>query len=280
MRLDQLIAYAETRPQDIPPLGYERKPVRYALRIDQEGNNHSLIDLATEEDKRGKPMFVAVRGRPAGDVPLLLCDHAEYILGIPGRKSVEQATARYWKHVELVRECAQIARDSALKSCNDFLNRNEPGHPVFPLPADFDPSATIVFEVVDGWESIAPIDLPSVRAFWARHASEADEEVIMECLACGELKHPVRNQPVAIKQLPGGNPSGSKVISADNSCYESYGLERARIAPMCEICAHKIGSALNLLLSDEQTNIRTPTFSWIFWTDVPSAFTWNIIDRP
>lgn len=161
-----------------------------------------------------------------------------------------------------------------------FFAKYEPGYPVFPIPTDFDPSATIAFEVVSCWESIMPIDLPAIRSFWSRFASEADSQITFECLVCGKMTHPVRNQPVAIKGLPGGNPSGAKFISADNSCYESYGLERARIAPMCEICAHKMGSALNLLLSDEQTHIRTPTLKWIFWCEAPADFSWNIIDKP
>lgn len=66
MRIDRLIAYADTHTSEVPPLGYERKHVRYLLRIDMEGQNPSLLDLATEEDKRGKAMFVPTRGRPSG----------------------------------------------------------------------------------------------------------------------------------------------------------------------------------------------------------------------
>jgi len=280
MRIDRLIAYADAHPQDIPPLGYERKRVRYLLRTDQHGCNPSMIDLATEDEKRGKAIFAPVRGRPAGDVPLLLCDHAEYVLGIPSNKSVEQARKRYWSHVELVRECVQETDEPAVNAALAFFTKNEPGRPSFELPEDFDPSSSIAFEVVSGWESILPIDVSSVHNFWAHVASEADEDTMIECLGCGQIRPVVRNQPVAIKGLPGGNPSGSKFISADNSCYESYRLERARVAPMCEQCAHKMGSALNLLLSDERTHIRTPSLKWIFWSESPTDFTWNIIEKP
>jgi len=116
-------------------------------------------------------------------------------------------------------------------------------------------------------------DLPLVRRFWAKEASVADEdEPVMECLVCGNHRPPVVPLPIAVKGIPGGNPAGTALVSANANAFESYGLENVRISPICEPCGLRLGYALNALLGSENTCVREGGNKYIFWAREPAPF--------
>ena len=56
------------------------------------------------------------------------------------------------------------------------------------------------------------------------------------------------------------------VISANESAFWSYGLERSRIAPICLDCAESTTMALNRLLRRDNHHMRFSTGVYVFWT--------------
>lgn len=71
---------------------------------------------------------------------------------------------------------------------------------------------------------------------------------------------------------PGGQASGMVLISADKSAFESYGLPASLIAPTCEECGHRFGTALNALLRNRDTHLNIETLSYVFWTKEDAPF--------
>lgn len=78
--------------------------------------------------------------------------------------------------------------------------------------------------------------------------------------------------PIKIKGIPGGQTSGTDVISANERAYESYGLKNSLIAPTCVSCAEKYGNALNALLAHEDTHLRVGAQVFVFWTVEETTF--------
>jgi CRISPR-associated protein Csd1 len=268
MLLQRLSEYADTL--GLPPPMYQNVPIRYIIRLDRDGRQPQVIDCASAENKRGKSMPAPDCVRSSADRPILLADHAEYTLGIPRKgKSSEDAGRRHRPYVELIADCAVATRELTVVAVMRFLSELESG--TLELPVDFDASERITFEV----EGVRPIDLPSVRAYWAGKAAAGDITQPMQCLVCGETRPPVARLPIQIKGIPGGQQTGMALISANASAFESYGLKESRIAPTCEECGQRFGNALNTLLRQSETHLVIPPVAYIFWTREPTQFSFG-----
>ena len=90
------------------------------------------------------------------------------------------------------------------------------------------------------------------------------------CLVCEETKPVFDSVPFAIKNIPGGQSSGTKIISANDEAYESYGLEGSAVAPICTGCAEGSTRGLNKLLADKASNINIGGAKFVFWTSEPA----------
>ncbi|MGC8835098.1 MAG: type I-C CRISPR-associated protein Cas8c/Csd1, partial [Armatimonadota bacterium] len=87
--------------------------------------------------------------------------------------------------------------------------------------------------------------------------------------------------PVKIKGVPGGQPSGTQIVSANSDAFESYGLERALTSPICRQCGERIGKAINSLISGENTSIRVGPLVYIFWSvDAPGFSPVSFLRQP
>src|SRR5579884_4249884 len=228
MFLERLADYGRRLEEEdgdaaLPPM-YQRVPIRSIIKLDREGTLRGIIDTQTPSEKRGVARPVPSRKRTSGIKPNLLADNAEYTLGIPREGSDRARVAKqHCDYVKLVAECAKATGAPEVKAVHRFLTTLDPGR--LELGEDFDPSATITFEV----DGCCPADLPSVRAFWARAASEADPDAgDMQCLVCGQVAPCPEILPVSIKGVPGGQPTGMQLVSANSEVFESYGLRRAK----------------------------------------------------
>lgn len=268
MLLQRLSEYADTL--GLPPSMYQNVPIRYIIRLDQDGQHPHVIDCATAENKRGKLMPVPDCTRTVADKPILLADHAEYTLGIPRKdKRVEDAHKRHTLYIELLKDCAAATLEPTVAAVLRFLSELAPE--TLELPNDFDASQRITFEVA----GVKPIDLPAVRGYWAMKAGVGDSTQPMECLVCGQIRPSVPRLAIQITGIPGGQPTGMALISANAVAFESYGLKESRIAPTCEECGQRFGNALNILLRQPETRLVISPIVYIFWTREPIAFSFS-----
>ena len=88
------------------------------------------------------------------------------------------------------------------------------------LGTAFDAAAGVTFRVNGEF----PTESPLVRRFWAEVAGDAGERVL-QCLVCGQERPVLDRLQKKVKEIPGGHPTGTSLISAHNSVFESYGLK-------------------------------------------------------
>lgn len=278
MFLQRLVEYADRL--DLPPALYSEGPVRYLIELDTTGRlrNREPIDTAdpsSPRSRRGTRRPVPQVQRAVKIKPLLLADKAGYTLGVAPEDGDERVRDRaqvcHQTYVDLVDRCAAATAEPTVEAVQAFLHNDPLGQ--LDLPADFDPGAIITFRV----DGIFPIDLPSVQAFWASEhdpAASASSAIMMQCLICGEQRSVLERLQGKIKGVPGGQSSGTTIISANAPAFESYGLEASLTAPTCGRCGEKFTKAANALLASEQQRRILGSAAFIFWTreDVGFSF--------
>jgi CRISPR-associated protein Csd1 len=271
MLLQRLKEYAE-RELDLPPTLYSSAPVRYLIDLDREGQllNRQPVDTADPSNRatrRGQRRLVPQIQRASGIKPLLFADNAEYTLGLardPAKAA--QVAARHVSYMELVSRCLVETGDPDVLSVHTFLS-NDPTAQLR-LPDDFDRGETVSF-TVDG--RFVP-DRPAVQDFWAAEhdpARAAGTARVMQCVVCGEEKPVLDRLQAKLKGVPGGQTSGTALISANAKAFESYGLEASLIAPTCATCGERFTQGANALLAGERTRFYLGGAAFVFWTREP-----------
>lgn len=264
MFLQQLVEYS--RRLDLPPTLYVEKPVRYVIDLAPDGTPAAITDTAdpsSRATRRGVKRLVPSVTRASSIKPLLLADNAEYTLSLARDEArsgrVDDAHAAY---VALLEACRAATDSPEVKAVAQFMRRI----PELPLPSDFDRAELITFRV----DGKFVVDQPGVQAFWASENAPGDA-FQMQCLICGQQRPVLERLQANIKGglIPGGQTSGTAIISANATAFESYGLTASLTAPTCSDCGERFTKALNHLLSEERSHIRFPDSVYVFWTREP-----------
>lgn len=246
---------------DLAPPMYGPTPIRWLIELAGDGK---LLGF-TETDGgsgRGKRMVAPHLQRTVAVKAKLLADNAEYVLGVAREASKPERVERcHREFVATVAQCAEETGEATVRSVLEFLEALD--REKLDLPKELDPADTMTFRVGE----ILPIDLPTVRRWWARAtASEEDSSgPDMECLVCGETKPVEKRLPVKLKRIPGGQASGTALVSANAGAFESYGLEASLISPICRDCGEAFAKAANSLLQDRRRSLRAGPTAYIFW---------------
>ncbi len=269
MLLQKLKEYSERLA--LPPPLYNLAPVRYIVELAPDGRFLGLTDTADASSRvtrRGQPRLVPQVQRSSGIRPLLLSDKADYVLGYAGDgDKPERVAACHEAFVELTEACAASTKEPSVAAVLHFLQASPMGQ--LTVPQGFDPSGTITFRV----DGVFPVDLPSVRAFWAsRNDPSLAGAPIMQCVVCGQQRPVLERLQAKIKGVPGGQTSGTSIISANAEAFESYGLEASLIAPTCADCAERFTKAANDLLAGPTSVLRLNNMAFLFWTKEDVGF--------
>lgn len=269
MILTRLKEYADTRMK-LPPEMYGESPVRWVIDLDANG---SLLDFVSQggtskADARGKRQLVPQVVRSSGVQPKLLADNGEYVLGM-GRASskparVAEAHSQFFDLAEL---CARETAEASVEAVVSFLKEWEPVRDSVSLPDGFDPGDTLTFRV----DGAFPVDLEKVREFWATRAA-GEEAPVMTCLVTG-LEGPVEARlPVKIKGVPGGQMSGTALVSANAEAFTHYGLKNSLTSPISRMAGERFGKALNDLISKRHSRVYVGPLVYVFWTREETTF--------
>lgn len=275
MLLQKLAGYADRlgatpEREQLPPVRYQFLPVRYVIELDGAGRllteaPTDLRDPASKETKDGRRMHVPSVVRTSGIKPLLLVDKADYVLGLAADDADEKTRARaaacHAAFAKLLTDCAAATANTSVEAVVTFLA----GRPreQLRLPDDFDAGARITFQV----DGVFPIHLPDVQAWWAGDGS--DQKTDGQCLVCGRMRPPQERLDAKLKGVPGGQSSGTALISANEEAFESYGRKASLNAPICASCAKRFTDGANALLRDERSRIYLGGSVFVFWTREP-----------
>ena len=276
MLLQRLVEYAERRAQDPDadalPAGYQAVPIRWLIYLDAEGRVSRPAARTTDEggaNENAKRFVAPSLVRTVGIKAKLLADNGEYTLGIARDPEDAKVPKRHRAYREVVRACAEATELTEVRAVQRFLDA--PDVAALGLPEDFSPAENLTF-VVDG---NLLIDHPQVRSYWGelkirarpKKAGAGKGAAEGESLISGERGVLMDREPVKIKGIPGGQSSGTNVISANESVYESYGLSASRVAPVLRHEAEAYANALNELLQDRRTHLRMGnSLVYVFWT--------------
>lgn len=270
MLLERLVEHAQYL--DLPPAMYGRVEIHWYVDINEKGELLGFIPVtgSAQEGRRqtrGKRHLIPHIIKTSGIQPRLLADNGEYVLGAArnpdNHKRADNAHSQFR---ELVDECARVTGEPSVHAVSKFLAAWDEGPQT--LPKDFNPAHNIMFRVGDQF----PVDLPSVREFWANHTAGLTDDPVMNCLVCGEDKPVQHNLPVKIRGVPDGHTAGTSLVSFNAGAFESYGLKRSLNSPICRDCGEKFAHTANALIADEQSRLYVGPTVYLFWSRDPEFF--------
>ena len=264
MMLQRLVEFSP-RTQTPPPM-YQKTRVKWLVELRNDGIlvGTRAVPLSGSETKgrdRGKEMLVPHVGKTSGIRAKLLADNAQYALGVGDHPKTPE---RHQAFCELVGRCANETGEEAVKAVHEFLKTCKDKEAI--LPGEATEGDIVTFRV----EGCLPVDLPAVRAFWAKDTLGGGK--IMQCLICGKVGPVEERLPLKIKGIPGGQMSGVAMISANAKAFESYGLEASLVGPTCRGCGEAFTNSINFMLASENHRLRVGPTAFVFWTREETDF--------
>lgn len=261
MLLQRLREY--TQRLDLPPFGYDKTPIRWLIDLDSEGNFLGFTTTSSgRKNDRGKAFFAPVVMKSVNVKASLLVGNGEYVLGIArDADKQDRVNECHNAFIEQVQDCAASLNRPQVQAVLRFLDSLKQED--LPRPEDFDPSMNFTFRV----DGVLPVHLPEVQDYWARAQSGDDPADSQgQCLVCGLTCAPTDRHPIKIKGIPGGQPAGMAMVSANARAFESYGLKASLIAPVCRDCAERYAKAFNALREKEDSRLVVGLLLYLFWT--------------
>ena len=285
MLITRLVEYAQNEELTEADPFFEVKPIRWLVLISPEGRFVKLLRMGDE--RRGLEFKVPKKvGGNAGGVATFGTDNPRFVLGHTESTDGSQKAHR------------DLAAFTALMTTAATANPTEPelkaAVEFYADAAQLESarSAASASKVKDG-DRIAlavttggnvPIFDSSVgRAFWrgyrrAQEASKKEQDAVI-CLSCGMEKPPVLTAE-KLMGVPGGQASGTSLLSFDKDSFQSLGWDKNKNAPVCDECSFGYTRGLNHLLlrsNTPRTRVDQGGVAFQFWLDSGSAG--NIIDN-
>lgn len=285
MILQSLYNYYQRKP-DLPREGFEEKEIPFVFEINRDGSVVQVEDTRYLEGKkqRAKQYRIPQGAKKSVNVAAnLLWGNAEYVLGLPDSKKLEERKSK-GKEVEY-RDRLKEMRDAFTNEISSLPSpcQTDPGiqavlkfceHTDFTAFARFGEiwkevqasNQNITFRLQGDTELVcqrqAVIDAVSQAT-----AKETPDGV---CLITGNPDEVERLHP-AIKGVWGAQTSGANVVSFNLPAFNSWGKEQGANAPIGKQSAFAYTTALNHLLGkDSKQRLQVGDASTVFWADKPS----------
>jgi CRISPR-associated protein Csd1 len=282
--------------QRLPMFGLEQKEIPFLLEISLEGE---LLQLRDTRELNGKKKVARVFRVPmgikktSGVVANLLWDNAEYVLGIPDAKKLEESRRKkkegeyrerlkkmqglFIDRIQLLPETA--LQDAGIIAVQKFLQR------VTLEQLQAQPGWVDVLEInpVLSFRLQGDLDLVCQRPVVvnaALNVSTGDDDPQAMCLVTGE-QAPVERLHASIKGVWGAQTSGANIVSFNARAFESYGKteRQGENAPVSRAAAFAYTTALNhLLRKDSPQRIQVGDASTVFWAERDSDFETAVAD--
>ncbi|MGD9500460.1 MAG: type I-C CRISPR-associated protein Cas8c/Csd1 [Halothiobacillus sp.] len=269
-------------PQDrLPAFGLEEKEIPFVIEIDAEGRLVNLADTRTVEGKKKiGQRFLVPQGikKTSGVAANLLWDTAEYVLGVPDEKKLDEnrrknKEADYHQRLSEMRAAfrgriadlpASAQEDIGVRAVLAFLDSMDIKQ-LETLPAWPDILATnpqMTFRLHGDMELVC--QHPAIVDATAQTTEEIPDGI---CLVSGNPMVIERLHP-AIKGVWGAQTSGANIVSFNLDAFNSYGKSRGANAPMGKPATFAYTTALNHLLArDSRQRIQVGDASTVFWAE-------------
>lgn len=302
MILQTLDAYYRRKQADpdpakrLPAFGLEDKEIPFVLEIDTDGKLLNLADTRSGEGKKKiGQRFLVPQGvkKTSGVMANLLWDNAEYVLGIPDTKKLEESRKKNKEadylarlldmqqkfRAKLVALPEVVREDMGIRAVLAFLDRFTPESLAgLPALADIETANPVMSFRLHGDLGLV-CQRPAVVAATANQTEEKPDGI---CLVSGapaaiERLHPaikgVRDKPGATVQ--------KNIVSFNARAFESYGKRerQGENAPVGKAASFAYTTALNHLLGrDSRQRIQVGDTSAVFWAEEPHEMETSMLD--
>ncbi len=254
---------------EAPPVGYADEYIHFAIVINSTGQVRDIVDLRDGEGKKSKkarrfrvPQAPSDR-RGQKIVPGLFWDPAAYALGLPpgttekdnvdAERKFEAFKTKHLKLLSNTKSNDLLAFRKFLCAWNKAIIH---GHPLLPEM----PKAQIAFRL-DGLNQV-----------FIHECDEAKEIVLLEtslrefdqgmCLVTGAIGSIERLHPPI-----SGFPDADKIVSFNETAFESYGKKQGANAPVSVKTAFAYTACLSGLLTNSRHRVQIGDTTVVFWAE-------------
>lgn len=284
MILQALCDYYRRQEEELPPPGFERKPIPFIIVLDRDGHFVDIEDTRAGDNKRDKGrLFVVPQAvkRSSGVTANLLWDGLGYALGVVGaaraakldatglEKEQKRTHETHAAFIQRIRAAFPApVTDPGVQATLTFLEQGD-FEKVFAHPLWLELSKTtesLSFRLDGDLELICQRE--AVRQ--AVLATGQDTAIVRKrCLVSGNRDVIARLHP-AIKGVFGAQSSGANLFSFNFAAACSYRKEQGQNAPVGEYAAFAYTTALNYLLRvDSRQKLRVGEDTFVFWAEKP-----------
>lgn len=289
MILQALDAYYRRKQADpdpakrLPAFGLEDKEIAFVLEIDADGALVQIADTRSGDGKKkiGQRFLVPQGLKKTSDVKAnLLWDNAEYVLGIPDSKKLDENRKKNKEaeYLERLQKMQQKFRGE-IAALPDLVQADAGIRAVLAFLDGLTPDTLAGFAALNDIKAGNPIlsfrlhgDLglvcqrPAVVAATAVQGEVAPDGV---CLVSGQPTAIERLHPV-IKGVWNAQTAGANIVSFNLDAFNSYGKAQGANAPLSKAAVFSYTTALNHLLArDSRQRIQVGDTSTVFWAEEP-----------
>jgi len=271
MLLQRLKEYAERPGSKMPPPYYRSRPVRWAIRLRQDGTPSALtlFDRATLEYPAGPQLLVPYINRSGvHPPPMLLADDLRYVSGPSASDSErdrDDARRRNQEFIALIGDWRDNSSDDRV-ACAVAAFYDRGLHATLTVPPEAKPTDVAAFLVDGEWAH----DQQSAMTFWAGVArARKSSDSTGTCLVCGTDGPLLGTIPEMVKAgaIPAGSGRGrdAALVSVNKAAQGRGGKIQLASSPVCDKCGSSVMSALNALLADDSSRYRTADSVMTWW---------------
>lgn len=274
---ERYVADSEMR-ECTPPEGMGSEKVFWEIVLSEKGELKNIRSLSWGDGKNGDDYRVMLVPRPLNErrssnvKPYFLCDTAEYLLGLGGKKSIKKRDESRRLHEAVLENCDASAAHAMLKFFSQDFTMGEWNtdrlEDVLSYKKANNRSNLLVFRFQDsgGKESFVH-ELPLIIDAWNDYrARHPESEVHGQCFVTGREATLVRVF-LPVTGFPGAQSSGASLISFNCGSFNSYGKTQAYNASISERVAFGAGTALKILLADSKRRVPLGDTVFTFWSD-------------
>ena len=265
----------QTRQSKSPSAEFSMEKISFAVVLSPDGEVIDVQSLQNTQGKipRARPRMVPnpVK-RTSKVIPNFLWDKTGYVFGIKKDGSGNASPVARGEHkafADLHLRVLEGTRDEGLEAVRQFAEKwTGQAEDYNRLRYAEEMLDTNVVFKLEGGEDECVHERPAARTAWlAELGRRAEPEVV--CLATGKRGPGARIHP-AIKGIPGGQSSGTSLVSFNCESFESYGWSQGENARMLERTAESYTAAINTMLNGtDPQRIRIGSTAVVYWTECP-----------
>ena len=262
---------------EIPPLGFEDRPIHFVVKIDKEGKFFALEDQRSEDKKNCRKYRVPRSVYATRNIKSnLLWGNAEYVFGyfdeskvdpknLKSRKGeIEKKFAAFLEKITNIANAYPLNEEFAL--VKKFLESSENIESVkrtkeWMSCKDIE-SCDFTFKILGGNDIVAAH--PDVADFLGKSINASREGKKYVCLITGEKTVPVMTHGGFSM---GGSFNVKLVSFQKKQGYDSYHKEQGENAPVSSYAELAYTSALSTLLSSKSNQLGIGGLKMVFWSD-------------